>query len=175
MIDCLLDIKKVVALAKPTMDHLTKARIRDFEALYQSILDDGCAANPLSACLAHSGKKRGRRKKTKPRNLLGRLAEHRQEALAFMDDFRVPVDNNLAEREIRMMKVQQKISGMFRSEDGAKAFCPIRSYISTARKNTWTRWTLSPVFSPATRSCHASTPRSRSCSLASTPFYYSGN
>ena len=133
MIDCLLDIKKTVALAKPTTDHLTKARIRDFEARYQSILDQGYAQNPLSP--APAGKKRGRWKKTKPRNLLERLDEHRQEALAFMYDFRVPFDNNLAERDIRMIKVQQKISGLFRTEEGAKAFCRIRSYISTARKN----------------------------------------
>jgi len=133
MIDCLLDIKPAAAQARPAAGHLTEDQLRAFQARYQSILDQGYAQNPLSP--APAGKKRGRRKKTKPRNLLERLDQHRQEALAFMYDFNVPFDNNLAERDIRMMKVQQKISGLFRSQEGAKAFCRIRGYISTARKN----------------------------------------
>ena len=138
----LQEIKKAVDQARPTIDHLTQARIKAFEDSYQRILDDGYAANPLPVPPACAGKadrpptkKRGRPKKTKPRNLLERLDKHRDQVLVFMKDFSVPFDNNLAERDIRMMKVQQKISGPFRTQHGAQAFCRIRSYISTARKN----------------------------------------
>jgi transposase len=135
MIQCLLDIKEAVNLAQRDADRLSEKQVREFEARYQQILAQGYDQNPLPPLTNAATKKRGKRKKTKPVNLLERLDQHRAQVLAFMYDFNVPFDNNLAERDIRMMKVQQKISGMFRSAAGAKAFCRIRSYLSTARKN----------------------------------------
>lgn len=133
MITCLRDMKTAVAAARPNASALSHFQVRTFRRRYQAIIEDGYLQNPLE--LSARGKKRGPAKKTKPRNLLERLDKHRSQVQAFVNDFNVPFDNNQAERDIRMMKVQQKISGVFRSEDGAKAFCRIRSYISTARKN----------------------------------------
>ena len=77
---------------------------------------------------------RGRIKRSKSRNLLERLRDYEQDALRFIDNELVPFSNNLGENDIRMTKVQQKISGCFRSIGGAQIFCRVRSYLSTCRK-----------------------------------------
>ena len=79
--------------------------------------------------------KRGRLKRSKSRNLLERLIEYEDDVLRFMENPDVPFTNNQGENDIRMTKVQQKISGCFRSMDGAKIFCRVRSYLSTCRKH----------------------------------------
>ena len=132
--DLLLRVKEAVASAVLAGRSRLYGPVRDrFAAEYRRIIKAGMRANPPPP--ATQTRKRGRRKQSKPRNLLLRLASRWREVLAFMYDFRVPFTNNQAERDLRMMKVQQKISGTFRSEDGAVAFCQTRSYISTIRKN----------------------------------------
>ncbi len=102
----------------------------DFERRYQRVLKAGLAANPPPE---RTGKK-GRPKQSKGKNLVDRLDKQREAVLRFMHDFRVPFDNNQAERDLRMVKVRQKISGCFRTKEGAAAFLRIRGYISTVRK-----------------------------------------
>lgn len=113
---------------------LPESDVVEIECRYQAILDDGFAANAAPEVAADEPRKRGRKKQSKAKNLLDRLDKHRFEVLAFVRDLRVPFDNNLAERDLRMVKVQQKISGCFRTVDGANVFCRIRGYISTVRK-----------------------------------------
>jgi hypothetical protein len=104
-----------------------------FVARYESLLAEGVAHNPQPPPRSDR-RRRGRRKQSPVRNLLDRLWTYEQEVLAFLDDFAVPFDNNQAERDLRPVKVQQKISGTFRSEPGADAFCCLRSVLSTWRK-----------------------------------------
>src|SRR3990172_6595977 len=94
-------------------------------------LNEVLQANPPSPLTG----KRGRPKQTPARNLLDRLGTHRQAILAFMHDFTVPFDNNQADRHLPMLNVKQKVSGCFRSPEGAAYFCRIRGYISTLRKH----------------------------------------
>ena len=100
---------------------------------YRAILKQGEIECPEPIEPQKKGK-RGRIKKSKSRNLLERLRDYEQDTLRFMDNQIVPFSNNLGENDIRMTKVQQKISGCFRSIGGAKIFCRIRSYLSTCRK-----------------------------------------
>lgn len=133
MADLLLEIKEAVEKLKPDRDSFGSEDIESFERRYDEIVCRGFADNPFTP---PKEKKRGRVKKTPPLNLLTRLRDYKAETLAFMYDFRVPFDNNAAERDVRMMKVKQKVSGCFRTFEGAERFACIRGYISTARKNS---------------------------------------
>ncbi|NJM48507.1 MAG: IS66 family transposase, partial [Alkalinema sp. RU_4_3] len=107
---------------------LSPEQLSAFETRYQAILEEGRQANPPLTVPGATPKPRGRPKKSPAQNLLGRLSTQKQSVLGFMYDFEVPFDNNQAERDIRMMKLKQKISGSFRSSEGAQVFCRIRGY-----------------------------------------------
>lgn len=111
--------------------------ILDFVARYDQILQQGFAEEARTQPSEPCAKKRGKTKQSKSKNLLDRMQERRLSVLGFLCDPDIPFDNNQAERDVRMVKVQQKISGTFRTEDGANNFCRIRSYISTAKKNAY--------------------------------------
>lgn len=113
---------------------------------YQKIINEGLQANPPPS--QKSGK-RGRTAKTKMRNLLERLNKYQDEYLKFMSDPHAQFDNNLAERDLRMIKVKMKISGCFRSWQATQASARIRSYIMTAQKQSVNIMAaLMDVFSP---------------------------
>jgi transposase len=127
-------ISRVEAAKADGLDCLTPEQISNCERRYQELLEKGFKDNPPPLIDPEAPKKKGRPKQSPPKNLLDRLKDNQSAVLAFMHDFRVPFDNNQAERDLRMMKLKQKISGGFRSQEGAKMFCRIRGYISTLRK-----------------------------------------
>ncbi len=115
-------------------NHLPKPLRDELLAQYFDVLKVGFAAHTAQSPPVSLSKKQGRPKQSASKNLLDALLERAEDVLAFLDDLTLPFTNNLAERDLRMIKVQQKISGTFRSADGATAFCIIRSYLSTMRK-----------------------------------------
>src|SRR6266705_306430 len=128
----LLDMKEATDQAREQGKRwLDPLEVVDWEAQFLRLLDDGDQAHPRAT--APPGK-RGRCKQSDARNLLDRLRKQQQAVLTFLEDLRVDFDNNLAERDLRMVKVQQKVSGCFRSETFAHAFARIRGYLSTLRK-----------------------------------------
>lgn len=133
MKELLLDMKEAVdqarAAGKRELDVLALGR---FHRRYDLLLAQGYQANapPPTPKKVHGG----RTKQNPARNLLDRLSTHKWQVLAFLSDFAVPFDNNQAERDLRMIKVQQKVSGCFRTDQGVASFCRIRSYLSTLRK-----------------------------------------
>ncbi len=134
MADLLLSMAKAADEWRQCGAQSVPAEERDaWIAQYFDLLASGFAAHPqLSA--EEIPKRSGRRKQTPAKNLLDDLLRRADQVLAFLDDLSIPFTNNQAERDLRMVKVQQKIAGTFRSEDGATAYCRIRSYLSTMRK-----------------------------------------
>jgi transposase len=130
MTDLLFRIKKAVDTSD-NIDSLDTKQLFEFEKEYIKILEEGSKNYPI---IKITEKKRGRTKLSKSQNLFIRFIKRRDEILRFMYNFSVPFDNNQAERDIRMPKLKQKISGCFRSNFGAEIFCRNRGYISTVKK-----------------------------------------
>jgi transposase len=135
MFTLLLDMNTAVKEAKEKgLKRLDPTEVADWKAQYEVLLKEGYLANPPDPPQANVPVKGGRRKQSAARNLLDRLSKYQDAVLRFLEDFSVPFTNNQAERDIRMLKVQQKVSGGFRSLPGAQAFFRIRGYLSTLRK-----------------------------------------
>ncbi len=134
MNELLTEMKKYTDECKEQLRELDFEQIKALEERFDAIIIKAIEENPHSLNPQKQGK-RGKNPKTKARNLLDRFIEHKEKILRFLTDLKVPFENNQAERDIRMMKLQQKISGTFRTTQGAQAFCRIRAYISTGKKN----------------------------------------
>src|SRR5581483_5653220 len=132
LIDLLLAMKQATQQAREHGKHwLDPLEVLDWERAFLRVLDAGDHVTPRATAPPGT---RGRIKQSAARNLLDRLRTHQQAVFCFLEDLRVEFDNNLAERDLRMIKVQQKVSGCFRSLAGAQAFSRIRGYVSTLRK-----------------------------------------
>ena len=132
MAELLVDAKLMAERARAAgAERVDDARQARLWARYQRLLADGQAANPPPR---PAGRHHPRQRRSPAARLLARFDRHRDEVLRLLDHCRVPFDNNQAERDLRMVKLQQKISGCWRTLPGAQAFLTLRSYVSTARK-----------------------------------------
>ena len=131
-IDLLMEMKKVKekAIAKGK-ESLSYYYLHKFDKKYLELIEMGRKENPLPET---TEKKRGRKKKGKILALVDRLADYKASVCLFAHNFQVPFDNNQAERDVRMIKVKTKVSGCFRTEEGARDYLKIMSYIGTAHK-----------------------------------------
>ena len=133
LIRLLLRMKNLKQILQPLgMNHFPRKQWRKFSDYYDALIETGIALNPIPE---RDQGKRGRQKKGKTRALLERLEKHKGEVCLFATNFAVPFDNNQAERDIRGVKVKQKVSGCFRTKTGADIFADITSYTSTALKH----------------------------------------
>jgi transposase len=129
-------------------EKMDEPSIADITTEYDRIVEEGLKGEPLPENIPG---KRGRKAKTKSLNLLECYRDRKASILLFLHDPYVPFDNNLAERDLRMVKLKQKISGCFRTDNGAKIFCRLRSYISTVKKQNGKVWdALKKIINPTT-------------------------
>ena len=131
-IDLLLEMKKVKDKAvEKGKDFLSYYHYHKFAKKYDELIEQARKENPLPET---TEKKRGRKKKGKILALVERLANYKVPVCLFIHNFNVPFDNNQAERDLRMIKVKTKVSGCFRTEEGARDYRKIMSYVGTAHK-----------------------------------------
>ena len=134
MIELLLAAKETCEATSENCLVEDSAELASIHLRYDALIAEGLAQN-LPPPQTSEKKQRGRRKQSKAKNLLDRLRDFKAEVLAFLTHPLIPFDNNQGERDIRMAKLKQKISGCFRGENGGKIFSRIRGYVSTLRKN----------------------------------------
>ncbi len=133
MIDLLLEMKEVRDKAVfMNKEKLSYYYTNGFHKIYLSIINKAKKLNPIPE---KEPGKRGRHGKGKIRSLIERLFDYEGEVCLFTKNFYVPFDNNQAERDVRMIKVKTKVSGCFRTQEGAKSFMTIISYLGTAKKH----------------------------------------